>query len=345
MRVLILKLNHLGDNVVFVPVVQALRRLCPDWHLTVLTTPNEAALYGGPLGAQEVWTSAKRAFDKSHRRPWRLLRWLAKARLARPDACLVSFDQGSAAHLVARASGARFRVGGNLDFIRVRHSLTREIPIPADGRPVSWNWAMARGLAAAFGRDTNWPTTPPPPDLGFLVPDRPPPRGGSRRVVVHAGAGKSLNQWPRQHFAAVAAGLAADHEVLWIEHGESTGSAPAGAAPVRPASLGDLAGALAGADLFLGNNSGPMHLANALGVCGVAVTGPTAAGWDPYWHPTRWTVLRHPSLACAPCEKPHRELEGCVNLESPMACLSYWTPARVEAACRERLGAGPGTAP
>jgi hypothetical protein len=80
-----------------------------------------------------------------------------------------------------------------------------------------------------------------------------------------------------------------------------------------------------------------MHLANALGCPGVAVTGPSARGWDPYWHRGRWTVLRHPDLYCAPCERIERELSGCANAESPMACLKYWTPATVEAACRERL--------
>jgi ADP-heptose:LPS heptosyltransferase len=104
-------------------------------------------------------------------------------------------------------------------------------------------------------------------------------------------------------------------------------------------SIGELSEWLAGADLFLGNNSGPMHLANAIGCHGVVVTGPSAAGWDPYWNRERWTVLRHPGLLCAPCEVPDRELAGCVNSESPMACLRYFTPGMVEAACRARLEA------
>ena len=76
MKVVVFKFNHLGDNVVFVPAVQALRRLQPDWDLTLLTTPNEAELYRGPGGPQEVLTSPKAAFDRSHRRPWVLARWI-----------------------------------------------------------------------------------------------------------------------------------------------------------------------------------------------------------------------------------------------------------------------------
>jgi ADP-heptose:LPS heptosyltransferase len=336
-RVVIFKLNHMGDNVVFVPVVQELRRTFPDWDITLLTTPGEAELYGGPLGPREVLASPKRAFDASHRRPWVLASWIWRIRQRHPDACLIAFDQGSAAHLVAKLSGARIRIGGNNAHLRISDALTEEVALPEDGRPVTWNWRMALALARSFGREAGWPGEPPPPDLRHLLPRGAKPASDRRRVVVHAGASKYLNQWSTGNFASVAASLSREHEVVWIEHGGTTGASPRGtrAAPVR--SLGELAEWLASADLFLGNNSGPMHLANALGCPGVAVTGPSALGWDPYWHRERWTVLRHPNLRCAPCEVPSRELEGCINAESPMACLKYWTVEMVEAACRSRL--------
>jgi ADP-heptose:LPS heptosyltransferase len=215
--------------------------------------------------------------------------------------------------------------------------LTEEIPIPEDARPATWNWRMARALARSFGGAEDWPDEPPPPDLRHLLTAVQRPPEGRRRVVVHAGASRELNRWPRERFAAVAGALSRDFEVVWISHGGTTGPAPAGTASASVASLSALAGWLAGADLFLGNNSGPMHLANALGCPGVAVTGPTAFGWDPYWHRDRWIVLRHPDLYCAPCEKLVTPLAGCVNTTSPMACLNYWTAQKVEAACRRQL--------
>ena len=337
MNVVIFKFNHLGDNVVFVPVVQALRRLHPDWNLTLLTTPGEAALYGGPYAPQRICTYSKHGFDKAYRRPWVLARWLLRVRAAQPDACLISFDQATMAHLIAKHSGARVRVGGNLQHIRVAGSLTTEVALPADACPASWHWEMARALAGALGTQSDWPDTAPAPDLSHLAG----PAGGEpptrRRIVVHAGASRYLNQWPRERFAAVASSLARDHEVVWITHGGTTGEAPAGTLPAPVKTLHELASWIAPSSLFLGNNSGPIHLANALGCPGVVVTGPSAPGWNPYWHRDRWTVLRHPNLACSPCERPNKALEGCANVESPMACLAYWTPERVEVACRSRL--------
>jgi ADP-heptose:LPS heptosyltransferase len=239
--------------------------------------------------------------------------------------------------MVAKLSGAKVRVGAGLGSARVPGALTVEVPPPPDARPVTWHWSMARAVARVHGGDEAWPEESPPPDLTHLLAGGPMPRGSRRRIVVHSGASRYLNQWDTGHFAAAAGSLSRDFEVVWIEHGGTTGAAPEGCVRAPVGSLGELARWLAGADLFLGNNSGPMHLANALGCPGVVVTGPSARGWDPYWHRGRWTVLRHPSLSCAPCERITEELAGCANTASPMACLTYWSPERVETECRRRL--------
>jgi ADP-heptose:LPS heptosyltransferase len=343
-NLVVLKVNHLGDNVVFVPAIQSLRRLFPDWHITLLTTPNEASLYGGPLGPQEVLVCPKGRFDKSYRTPWVLARWIWTVRGKRPDACLVSFDQGNAAHAVARFSGARVRVGANLDHVRVPRSLTELVSIPEDGRPVTWNWEMARAVARAIRPQEVLPPKPPAPDLRHLLSQDSAKRGNRRRIVVHAGAGGALNQWGHERFAAVARSLSSEYEVIWIRHG-TIGPSPEGAVDTPVNELGELARWLAGADLFLGNNSGPMHLANALGCPGVCVSGPSAGGWDPYWYPERWTILRHPNLYCAPCERIDRSVNRCANLANPMACLDFWTHDTVLRACRERLERNGGPPP
>jgi ADP-heptose:LPS heptosyltransferase len=336
-KVVIFKLNNFGDNVVFVSAVQALRARCPEWQITLVTTPNESELYGGPMGPQTIIACPKMEFNGAYRRPWALARWIWRIRRIRPDACLVAFDQSNVAHLVAKFSGAKIRIGGNLGRIRVEGSLTEEVPIPADARPVTWNWQMAKALARSFNREAGWPEEPPPPDLSHLLPREPRPAGPRKRVVVHPGAGGRLNQWPVERFASVATSLSRDHEVIWISHGPAGRPPPAGTSGVPVTTKAELAEWLAGADLFLGNNSGPMHFANALGCPGVAVTGASAMGWDPYWNRDRWDALRHPNLYCAPCEDPRRSQPSCVNTENPMACMKYWTPESVEAACRRRL--------
>jgi ADP-heptose:LPS heptosyltransferase len=336
MRVALFKVNKLGDNIAFVSAVQALRKSFPEWKLTLLTTPVAAELYQGPVGPQEVIACSKSEFNHSFRRPHVLASWVLRIRRLRPDACLVSFDQGAAAHFVARLSGAPVRIGGQIDRVLSGMSLSDKIPAPDDASPFTWNWRMARALAASAG-DRSWPEYPPRPDLSHLLAKGAKVRGERKRVIVHPGASGPLNQWSQKRFAAVAASLSREFEVVWLRHGPEAHAAPSGTLDGPVNTLADFAEWVASGDLFLGNNSGPMHLANALGCPGVAVTGPTALGWDPYWCRDDWTVLRHPDLYCAPCEKLSSELARCANLESPMACLNYWSEEMVENACRSRL--------
>jgi ADP-heptose:LPS heptosyltransferase len=337
MRAVLFKVNQLGDNIAFVPAVQALRRRCPGLHLTVLTSPAAAELYGGAWGPHEVLICSKASFDGAYRAPWRLARWTLRVRAVRPGACLVAFDQSTVAHLVARMSGAGIRIGGTLGRPRAESLLTRRVPAPEDLRPATWNWRMAGALAQWAGDREPWPEAPPAPDLDHLLAARRPPASGRRRIVVHPGAAGPLNRWPADRFAAVARSLARDFEVVWIAHGPPVAPPPPGVITVPVTSLSELASWIAGADLFLGNNSGPMHLANALGTPGVAVTGPSARGWDPFWHRDRWIALRHPALPCAPCERLGAQVRACAHHADPMACLSHWTPERVADACRGQL--------
>ena len=109
MTLLVFKVNQLGDNVVFLPVVQALVTAHPDWRIVVMTSPAAARLYEVccPKVELRVFETAK--FNGAWRKPWRLARMARELRTLRPDACLLGDDQGNVAHLLARLSGANWR--------------------------------------------------------------------------------------------------------------------------------------------------------------------------------------------------------------------------------------------
>jgi ADP-heptose:LPS heptosyltransferase len=120
-------------------------------------------------------------------------------------------------------------------------------------------------------------------------------------LVVHGGAGALAKRWYADGFAAVAAWWRGRGGTVAQVIGPAERGQPRvpGAQPLADLPLPVLAAVLAGAQAFVGNDSGPSHLAAAVGARGVVLFGPT----DPVrWRPlsTRMDALRAPAGAwCA----------------------------------------------
>ncbi len=152
---------------------------------------------------------------------------------------------------------------------------------------------IARAFAACGLRDTQCHPGLPPEDwsrhaseyyldrLGAPqdVPCRLqiPARACGVDCILHPGSGSPRKNWPLDRFAAVAEALMRDGmRVAWcVGPAEESLAAPAIGERLPPLSLMALAESIAGAALFIGNDSGITHLAAALGRPTVAVFGPT----------------------------------------------------------------------
>jgi ADP-heptose:LPS heptosyltransferase len=333
MNVLAFKLSPIGDTVMFLPVVQTLRRLKPQWKLTVCTTPVCASLFRPCLPEADIWAEDRAKLQKVWRRPYALLAWLRRVRNLRPDAVLLSFDQSSMARMLAIASGARVRIGGAGSAVRWSHGLTHEVAIYQGHSLAEWDWEMARTLATIS--DLEWPPTPNPPQLsvnqGRMKSVRP-------RVLIHPGASRAYQCWAADRYVRLAESLATDCDVTWVDFPGGPSAAPG--APVSraaPADLDAFVALAASSDLFVGNHSGPFHLASATGTLCVVPTGPTLGVCDPPWATGGTQILRMQGLACMPCDKLIMSPNRCTNAQTPMACLNYWTVEAVEKVCRESL--------
>jgi hypothetical protein len=96
----------------------------------------------------------------------------------------------------------------------------------------------------------------------------------NRRVAIHPSSSASHKNWPESHFHAVADALRQEQcDVIWLTHGGQN--------------LNELADILASCSLFIGNDSGPGHLASALGTP-TLIVGPEYSHmqlWRPGWSP------------------------------------------------------------
>ena len=337
MNIVIFKSSALGDSVVFLPVVQALRRRFPEWSVGLIAYPAVRELFAADVSTPDLLLAEPDDLRTAWQRPWAAAPWLRWVRGRRPDAVLLSYDQSTVAHLLARFAGAPIRLGARLDLSWRRTGLTHTVEWDGQSSIAQWHWNMARRLVAELG-GTALPATPPAPDLDHLSAGT---SRATKRIVIHPGSKRHMTRWPPQRYAELAGQLAQlGYEVVWIEVPEAAADLPRGVRAERTASLRDLVQLLASAVLFVGNNSGPMHLANATGTPMVIVTGPQPPAWDPAWHRDRVRILRRPELACQPCDRPDWLPRACANTAEPLACLRRWPVEHVFTACLDLLARG-----
>jgi ADP-heptose:LPS heptosyltransferase len=269
--------NQLGDLLLNVPAIRAVRERFRGAHVTLVVGRQNAAAVLGQPWADEVRIVETKNFAG--------VLSAALRRGRRPDLALyfttVSYSRSGG--LLAAWSGARERVGfdparwGARDAAR----LTRVVPFP-DGAPHQSEVSMA--LARAVGALDR----PPPP---YFVPDPAlAARAPDGAVYLHPGAGKLKNRWPAERFAIVAREfLASGRDVRLLEGPQDAGTTEAVAAAlgttlpvVRGESIAQLAARFARAALYVGNDTGPLHLAGAVGAPTVGIYGWTdPREWSP----------------------------------------------------------------
>ncbi len=170
------------------------------------------------------------------------------------------------------------------------------------------------------------------------------PFHGALKIGIHVSGGRAIKQWPETRFREVAERLVRDRSAAIVLTGTSTDRAQgdlvrAALPPDRVLDLSTGVGLLAVAaaiqqlDLFVTGDTGPMHLANAVGTPIVAVFGPS----DPRRYAPRGvrdTVVRI-DLPCSPCNRIRQPPARCVG-HTP-DCLSGIEVAQVLAAIDETL--------
>ncbi|UQU62022.1 HAD-IIIA family hydrolase [Couchioplanes caeruleus] len=184
----------------------------------------------------------------------------------------------------------------------------------------------ARSVAAAAGFAL------PATDDGGLRVETGPVRAGHDYVVVHPGASVEARSCPPETMRAIVAALAADgHEVLVTggpdERELATSVAGDAGTDAGLMSLRELAGLLAGASAVVVANTGPAHLAAAVGTPVVSLYAPTVpfGQWGPY---------RVPYVRLGDAAAPCRDTRATRCPVAGHPCLSTIAPADVLAALR-----------
>lgn len=307
--ILVVEIWGIGDVVLATGALAALRRRYPSARIVLLAKPHAAPLIDGRGLADEVigfefpWTRPAGKYRVASYLAPSLRALIRRLRAERFDLSLdARMDVRS--NLLTYVVGARRRIG-------LAHGggtllLTDRVPAGDVDAHRTEDWAaLARRADAAPDDDS--PVLPLRTEERLAADERLAALGVARGepvIAVHAGGSSPVKRWAPERFAAVAAELAARRgaRVVWLENpGDGVrGPAPRPSDVVLHAPLGELPALLARAELLLCNDSGPMHVAAAVGTPVLALFGPARREWFAPQGPAHRVVARD-ELSCRPC--------------------------------------------
>lgn len=311
-KVLLRVPNWVGDAMLSLPALGALRRRFPRADLVVLARPWVAELY---RGLPEV----NRVVVLDHSGPLGPARLVTALRRERFDLAVL-FQNAFQAALLAALGGIPRRLGYRRDArgLLLTHPIRTPRPGEIDPHESYYYLELLRraGLLEAMPRVESIRLVPEPgltatmeARLRHLGADR-----GRLRVVIAPGAAYgSAKCWLPERYATLADRLVESRDAVVVlcgtarEAGLVEQIARAMRAPavslVGQTSLQEFLALLGVSQLFIGNDSGAMHLAAAVGLPQVIVFGPTdEAGTGPV-NP-RARIVKHP-VSCSPCFLRH----------------------------------------
>jgi ADP-heptose:LPS heptosyltransferase len=332
-EVLLIRLRSLGDLVLETPAIRALHDWRPDLRISVLAEERFAAVFEGNPAISEVLIS----------------RGLTETALElRRRKFPTAFNQhgGPRSAMLTGASGAAHRVGwtgyqysflynvhvpdavefyGGAPVHTVEHRISQLYfcGLPRGPIPATELFPQADAIASAMAKIRA---------KGIA--------SAARYAVLQPGARLPGMRWPIENFAAVARWLRDAHQIASVvnvaERDEAV-AVEAGAefrdCAVIPSALDvrELIGLISGASLFVGNDSGPAHIASALGVPTVVIFSETdPAQWGPRSARSRvvstGVTFRHPRGDKALLVTQARSIDAIREDEVRAACEDVLRP-------------------
>jgi heptosyltransferase-1 len=325
-RILIVRLGALGDIIHAIPVAAAIRRNFPSARIDWLASARHRAILDlVPVIDRRIVINDRR--DAAGGMP--VVAAIRELRRARYD---VAMDiQGllkSAA--LARGTGASRVIGFSPAFLRERLArlFYTEAYDPGNGPDAARGRThvvrMNLGLAtAALGLNAAEPEFPLDA-VDSAVARELGTRTGGRYALLNAGAAWPNKRWPPARFGAVASALRARYGLtsiaLWGP-GEETlaadvAAASDGAAIVAPrTTIADVVALARGAALMISGDTGPTHIAAAVGTPIVGLYGPTRPSRNGPWSPQDITVSRDTICQCHHLRRCVRERMCLLDVE------------------------------
>jgi lipopolysaccharide heptosyltransferase II len=344
LKILLVRLRQIGDVVFTTPAVRAIRERFPDAHLAYIVEPSAAPVVDRHPLLTEVIIAPRirgiRGVVADAALGWRLQRQAFDL--------AIDFHGGPRASLLTWLSRAPIRIGYRVAGRSWMYTRVVERPRALRARhSVENQWDLLASLHVAPPTAARYPVEMTPDAAAdAAVVARLQMSGcqaGDSLIVMHVSAGNPFRRWPIPSFGEVAATLAArtpttrvivtsgPSEIEAAQHVVADACArlaqrdrPRVTAWADDFSLAQLRALCDRAALFIGGDSGPMHVAATSHVPIVSLYGPTLPARSAPWRDARWRsiAVEVSGLECRPCDQR-------VCAPGDFRCLSRIEPQEV----------------
>jgi len=350
-RILLVRLRQIGDVIFTTPAVRALRQRFPDARITYVVEPAAASIVARNPHITDVVVAPKRPA------PVQLVADLELARALRSAHydLAIDFHGGPRSSLLTWLSGAPVRIGYQIPGRSWMY--TRRIDRPRALRPrhsVDNQWDLLRALGFPDPDRSTFPVEMiVDANAARAVDDRLAQAGitkTDRLIVVHVSAGNPFRQWPIDSFVTLVRTLAAAQPSRSIVVTSGPSDADAAGRVIASArggldngsrdrviacgdfSLAELRALLDRSSLYIGGDSGPLHVAATSRVPVVGLYGPTLPARSAPWRDPQWgaEAVEVSDLPCRPCDQR-------VCAPGDFRCLTWIRPEQVVEAAERAL--------
>jgi len=327
-RFLIVRLGSLGDVVHGIPAAAALRAHFPDARIDWLVDPRYVEVL-------DLLRGLDGRIPLDTRRPARTLATIRDLRQVRYSAA-IDLQGLIKSAVLARAVGADRTIGFPRGHLRERAAGTFYTHTPDPGTAMH---VVRKNLALLSPLGLRQPAVSFPLDIPRTraVDDVEARTGARGYVLLNPGAAWPNKRWPPERFGALAAALrdgrGINSVVLWGPGEEPlaglvAASSRGAAAAAPPTRITDVFAIARGARLMISGDTGPLHIAAAVGTPVVALFGPTWPERNGPWEPADEVLSRAEECSC------HYRRE--CRLRQP--CIKGITVHDVVVAAEKRLG-------
>ena len=306
-NIAVVKLGAIGDAVNSLPLVNRLRAGYPRSRITWIIGPLAHSLLAGHPAVDEFLV-----FDSRRARAWPGM--LREVRRKRFD-LVIDLQRILKSGVITCATGSKVRLGFDRARCKEASWLFTNFQLAPNRNP-----GVTLEQYLEFADWLELPSAPVRWDLPFEPVDRPsgPGRAGETRVIVNIGASKPANRWYPERWAELCGRLQRELDLSVHLIGSSEDRAIADEVLARSSaaiadrvgrlSLKQTAGLIRTARLFIGCDTGPLHIAAALETPCVALFGasdPSRTG--PYGQAAG--IVARPA-PCSPCRRRTCNVHG-----------------------------------